>query len=168
MSRASKKEIARAEKALAELISRAATLKESCGMGLLVCFAGIPDLRGRRGRRHSLPCIMALCTAAVLCGNTTIADVTAWVHAAPQDVLARTGAKREDRGSRVALHPDTVIRLFARLGAQELARQAGMYLARRARPGPVTFPVSEPCLLPSVKVDGKAVRGAAGPDGMIP
>jgi len=168
VSRASKKEIAKAEKALAELVSRAAALRQACGWGLLVCFAGICDPRDPRGVRHSLPCIMALCTAAVLCGNTTLEDVTAWVHAAPREVLARTGARREDSGVLTAPHPDTVIRLFARLGAQELARQTGMYLARRAHPGPVTFPVAGPGLLPAVAVDGKAVRGAAGADGLIP
>ena len=48
----------------------------------------VPDPRDPRGIRHSLSCVLALCTAAVLCGNTCFEDVTAWVYHAPQEVLA--------------------------------------------------------------------------------
>jgi predicted transposase YbfD/YdcC len=112
--------------------------------------------------------VLVLCTGAVLCGNTQLEDVTAWVHAARQEVLAAAGARRNALGACVAPHPDTVIRLFAALGAQALAGHAGAYLARRAHPGPAAFPVADPGPLPAVAVDGKAVRGAAGDDGLIP
>jgi len=61
-----------------------------------------------------------------------------------------------------------VVRVLSALGAQALARQAGAYLAARAHPGPVTFPLAGPGPLPAIAVDGKAVRGAAGEDGLIP
>lgn len=32
----------------------------------------------------------------------------------------------------------------------------------------MTFPVAGPVLLPGIAVDGKAVRGAVGPDGLVP
>jgi predicted transposase YbfD/YdcC len=159
---------AAAAEALGELAARAAALAAASGGNLLECFAPVPDPRDRRGIRHSLPSVLALCTAAVLCGNTAIEDVTAWVHAAPQEVLAAAGARRSALGARVAPHPQTVVRVLSALGAQGLAHQAGAYLARRAHPGPVTFPVAGPGWLPAVAVDGKAVRGAAGPDGLIP
>jgi hypothetical protein len=108
-----------------------------------------------------------LWTAAVLCGNTAIEDVTAWVHAAPQEVLATAGARRDALGMRVAPHPETVVRIFTALGAPALAGPAGTYLARRARPGPVALPVAGPGWLPAIAADGKAVRGAAGEDGLI-
>lgn len=104
-----------AEEALAELAARAAALSAASGGNLLECFAAVPDPRDPRGIRHSLPCVLALWTAAVLCGNTAIEDVTAWVHAAPQEVLAAAG----------------------------------------------------PGWLPAIAADGKAVRGAAGEDGLI-
>ena len=159
---------AAAGEALAELISRAAALAAASGGNLLECFAAVPDPRDPRGIRHSLPCVLTLCTAAVLCGNTAIEDVTAWVHRAPQDVLAAAGARRNALGIRAAPHPDTVVRIFADLGAAALADHAGAYLALRALPGPVAYPVAAPGWLPAVAVDGKAVRGAAGEDGMIP
>ena len=159
---------AAAEEALGELASHAAALQAASGGNLLECFAAVPDPRDPRGVRHQLPAVMALCTAAVLCGNTAIEDVTAWVHAAPQEVLAAAGARRNALGVRVAPHPDTVVRLLAELGAQALAGHAGRYLAGRAHPGPVAFPLASPGWLPAVAVDGKAVRGAAGDDGLIP
>ncbi len=60
------------------------------------------------------------------------------------------------------------MRVFTALGAQALAVHAGAYLAARAHPGPVTFPLAGPGRLPAIAVDGKAVRGAAGEDGLIP
>jgi predicted transposase YbfD/YdcC len=159
---------AAAGEALGELASRAAALAAASGGNLLECFASVPDPRDPRGKRHSLPSVLALCTAAVLCGNTAVEDVTAWAHAAPQEVLTAAGARRNALGARVAPHPDTVIRVLSALGAQGVADHAGAYLARRAHPGPVTFPVAGPGSLPAVAVDGKAVRGAAGDDGLIP
>jgi len=159
---------AAADQALGELASRAAALAAASGGNLAECFAAIRDPRDWRGIRHSLPCLLTLCTAAVLCGNTAIEDVTAWVHAAPQEMLAAAGARRDALGARVAPHPDTVVRVLSALGAQGVAHHAGAYLARRAHPGPVAFPVAGPGWLPAVAADGKAVRGAAGPDGLIP
>ncbi len=133
---------AAAAEALGELASRAASLRAVSGGDLLECFAAVPDPRDPRGIRHSLACVLALCTAAVLCGNTAVEDVTAWVHAAPQEVLAAAGARRNALGTRVAPHPDTVVRVFTALGAQALAGHAGQYLARRAHPGPVASPMA--------------------------
>ena len=159
---------AAAEEALGELASRAAALAAASGGNLLDCFAAVPDPRDPRGIRHSLACVLALCTAAVLCGNTQVEDVTAWAHAAPQEVLAAAGARRNALGACVPPHPDTVVRVFTALGAQALAVRAGAYLAARAHPGPVTFPLAGPGRLPAIAADGKAVRGAAGEDGLIP
>ncbi len=159
---------AAAGEALGELASRAASLRAASGGNLPECFAAVPDPRDPRGIRHSLPCVLALCLAAVLCGNTAIEDVTAWVHAAPQEVLAAAGARQNALGARVAPHPETVVRVFTALGAQALAARAGAYLARRAHPGPAAFPLAGPGWLPGIAVDGKAVRGAAGDDGLIP
>jgi predicted transposase YbfD/YdcC len=44
----------------------------------------------------------------------------------------------------------------------------GGYLASRAGIAPVGAPITGPVLLPALAVDGKAVRGAVGPDGLIP
>lgn len=157
-----------AEAALAELAAHAASLDAASGGSLLECFAAVPDPRDPRGVRHCLASLLAMSTAAVLCGHTALEDVTAWVSAAPQEALAAAGCRRNELGICVPPHPDTIERVFTLLGAQQLADHTGALLARRAQTGPVTFPIAGPDRLPGIAVDGKAMRGAVGPDGSIP
>jgi predicted transposase YbfD/YdcC len=138
------------------------------GGSLLACLAAVPDPRDPRGVRHSLASILVMGTAAALCGCTSLEDLTAWVSAADPQVLAAAGCRRNALGACLPPHPDTIMRVFTVLSAQDLADHAGVFLARRAAAGPVTFPVAAPGPLPGIAVDGKAVRGAAGPDGLIP
>jgi hypothetical protein len=104
----------------------------------------------------------------VLSGCLTLADITAWVSAAGQDLLAALGCWQDRSGRYVAPHPDTIERVFDRLGAQGLADRVGGYLAAKGGVGAVAFPVAGPVLQPAVAVDGKAERGAIGPDGLVP
>lgn len=157
-----------ADAALQELAAHAASLRAASGGDLLECFASVPDPRARRGIRHSLASILAMCTAAVLSGRTSLAEVTDWVLAADPQMLARLGCRRNAAGGCTPPHPETITRVFAELGAQPLASHAGALLARRARRAPVSFPIDAPGRLPAIAVDGKAVRGAAGADGQIP
>jgi predicted transposase YbfD/YdcC len=159
---------AAAGEALGELVSRVPALAAASGGRLLECFALVPDPRDPRGVRHPLPCVLALCAAAVLNGNSSFEDVAAWAHRAPQEVLAACGARRDGLGVYAGPHPDTTERVFRKLGAHALAGCAGAYLALRAQPGPAVFPLAGPALLPALAVGGKAVRGAAGADGRIP
>ncbi len=154
--------------ALGELAARAASLHVASRGDLPGCFALIPDPRDPRGIRHSLASILAMCTAAVLCGCGSLEDVTAWVSSAGQETLAALGCRRNAAGIITPPHPDTIVRVFTGLSAGELAGQTGAYLARRALPGPAAFPVAAPAWLPAIAVDGKAVRGAAGADGLVP
>src|SRR6266567_4364371 len=159
---------ASAAAALEELAARAASLHAASGGDLLECFALVPDPRDRRGVRHCLAGILAMCTAAVLCGCSSLEDVTAWVSAAGPEILAALGCRRNALGVLTPPHPDTIVRVFAGLGAQQLADHAGACLARHALPALAVFPVAGPAWLPAIAVDGKAVRGAAGEDGLVP
>jgi len=156
-----------AEAAAAVLISRAADLHRASGGDLAGCFAAVPDPRRKRGIRHRLPVILGLAVAAVLAGCVTLADITAWIGCAPRELLAALDA-RPGAADRRPPHPDTAERVFALLGAQHLADQTGAYLMARTGTAPVAFPVAGPVMLPALAVDGKAVRGAIGADGMIP
>jgi predicted transposase YbfD/YdcC len=165
---------------VAALVSVAAGVREATGAGLMACFAAVPDPRDRRGRRHSLASILGLCTAAVLAGEVDLAGITAWASAAPQDLLAAMGLRRNAFGVHVAPHPDTIERVFAALTAQDLADQVGACLLGRylqAHPVPAAEPGTDPWaagpdgkprLRPGLAVDGKAIRGAVGPGGAIP
>ncbi|WP_412566428.1 transposase family protein [Streptomyces europaeiscabiei] len=65
----------------------------TAGGGLLECFAEIADPRSWRGIRHSVPTILGLCTAAVLSGNVTSAEVTDFVAGAAQELPAALTAE---------------------------------------------------------------------------
>jgi predicted transposase YbfD/YdcC len=147
------------------LIERAAVLAAGGAGGLWECFAGIADPRDRRGVRHSVPTILGLCTAAAAAGQVLLADITAWIAAAGQEVLAAFGCRRDAQGRHVPPHPDTVERLLSLLEAQQLADGVGAWLAARAGVGPVGAPTGGPGWQPAIAVDGKAVRGAVGRGG---
>ena len=83
-----------------------------------------------------------MCTAAALCGCGSLEDVTAWVSSAGHEILAALGCRRNALGVITPPHPDTVVRVFTEMGAQQLADHAGAFLARHALPGTVTFPVA--------------------------
>jgi predicted transposase YbfD/YdcC len=149
-----------AEQALAELPDRAVLLAAACGGSVLSCFAMVPDPRDPRGVRHSLPCVLALVTAALLSGKTLLRDVTAWISHAGPVVLAAAGAHRDMSGRLVPPHEKTVTRV--------LADGAAAYLAAALPAGPARFPVAGPVLQPSLNCDGKEVRGAVRADGTVP
>jgi predicted transposase YbfD/YdcC len=159
---------AAARAAAERLCAHAMSLAAASRGNLLECFAQVPDPRDPRGIRHGLAPVLAMCTAAALCGCTTIEDMTAWIAAADQRVLAAAGCRRDGLGVCTPPHPDTIVRVFTLLSAQEVADHAGAFLASRAAAGPVLFPVTGPDWLPGIAVDGKALRGAAGPDGQVP
>ena len=154
-----------AQAAVAVLVGRAAGLHRASGASgasgasLLECFAGVADPRSERGVRHSLPTILGLCTAAVLCGCVTLVEITDWVtHADPQ-LLGALGVRRDHSGRYTPPHPDTIERVFAALGAQGLADQLGAYLGRQAGLGPVGVPVAGPALLPALAIDARGGQG---------
>jgi predicted transposase YbfD/YdcC len=157
-----------------------------CGGSVLAAFEGIPDPRDPRGVRHSLPCILALVTAAMLHGKTSLAGVTAWTGRAGQETLAACGARTGPGGARVPPSGRTVTRVLGLLPADAADDAVCRYLAdgelaleaAAAAPGPGTPPETgpekkkeqeeekeAPALMPQVICDGKYVRGARRPDG---
>ena len=147
------------------LLERAAMLREACGGGILDCFATVFDPRGRRGRRYSLPCVLALTVTAMLHGKTKLADITAWIASAGQDTLAALGARTGPDGKRTAPCGRTVTRILALVSPRALSRAAATWQAAAEQDGPVTFPLAGPVLVPHISCDGKEVRGAIRPDG---
>ena len=120
---------AEADRARAALLERAADLRAASGGSVPDCFAAVPDPRGRRGRRHSLPSVLTLVLMAVLRGRTTLAGITAWIAHAGQDLLAAAGARAGADGRRQAPCGKTVTRLLGLIGAQALAGAVACYLA---------------------------------------
>ncbi|WP_218034199.1 transposase family protein [Acrocarpospora corrugata] len=164
---------------LRERSSQVAALGGVQADGLLACLAMIPDPRHRRGVRYTLASIVALCLAAVLCGEKTRTDIVAWVAAAPCWLLAAAGVPMR-RGALRAPHADTVERLLLSVDGQAaddvlggwFALRAGLGIITGPGPGPRAETESEmeppPVLLvdgqpAAVAVDGKALAGAVDP-----
>ena len=156
---------AEAGEALRVLLRRSAELAQACGGSVPDCFAGVPDPRRRRGRRHSLPCVLTLVVTAMLHGKTKLADITAWIAYAGQEMLAAAGARADGNGRRTAPCGKTVNRLLGMIGAQSLADAVACYLAAAEPAAPVTYPVCGPVPQPHLACDGKEIRGAVRADG---
>lgn len=156
---------AEADGARRALLKRAVALRAACGGSILGCFACLPDPRDPRGRRHSLPCVMALVVMAMLHGKTKLADITAWIASAGQEDLAAAGARPGRDGRLAAPSPKTVTRLLGMIGAQALSDAVSRYLAVAEVSAPPAYPVARPVLQPQLACDGKEARGALRPDG---
>jgi hypothetical protein len=156
---------AEAERARAVPADRAAELRAACGVSVPDCFAAVPDPRGRRGRRHSLPSVLTLVLMAVLRGRTTLAGITTWIAHASQDQLAAAGARTGACGQRQPPSGRTVTRLLGMVGGRPLAEAVACYLAAAEAAEPPAYPVAGPALQPHLACDGKEVRGAVRPDG---
>jgi predicted transposase YbfD/YdcC len=155
-----------ADEARRALLERAAELRDAAGGSVPEgCFASVPDPRSRRGRRHSLPCVLTLVLSAMLHGKARLADITAWIAHAGQDALAAAGARAGRDGLLQAPSPKTVTRLLGLLGARALADAAARYLAAAVPAEPPACPVAGPVLQPHLACDGKEARGAVRPDG---
>ncbi|MFK0223838.1 ISAs1 family transposase [Streptomyces vinaceus] len=105
----------------------------------------LPNPRDRRGRRHSLMSVLLTACAAVLTGAKSFTAVGQWAAAAPEDVLARLGARTATAFSiRIPPSTATLRRVINAVCPGGLADLLG------ATPvGPTT-----------VAVDGKTARGS--------
>ena len=77
---------------------------EGRGSGLLAAFATVPDPRSRHGRRHPLPAILALATAAMLSGARSLYAIAQWGRLQPPEVVAALGFTRERTPTVSTLH----------------------------------------------------------------
>ena len=60
-------------------------------------FADIPDPRRAQGRRHPLPAVLAVATAAVLCGMRGYQAIGRWAQDLSQRLRARLRCRYRDR-----------------------------------------------------------------------
>jgi predicted transposase YbfD/YdcC len=153
--------------------------------------AQVPDRRKRRGLRHSLLVVLVLSACATLVvGGDSVAAIWQWSTRAPQEVLARIGARWDPwRGVFLVPSERTFRRVLADLDADALDLATCGYAMDVVRgaaavpviariPGPVEREerraaqraVDHPLpdgLLPAAAVDGKALRGARTGDGRV-
>jgi predicted transposase YbfD/YdcC len=120
---------------------------------LLDLLTQVPDPRKKRGRRHSLPGLLAVGIAAVIAGSRSFAAIGQWAADAGADVLAGLGAARGPA------EESTFRRAFTLVSPDVLDRVLGAWLHTRAVQAGGRLVIA---------IDGKAVRGAKDKTGRAP
>lgn len=120
--------------------------REDVGRRLLAAFATVPDPRKRRGRRHPLPAILALATAAMLSGARSLYAIWQWGRLQDPATVAALGFTRAQTPAVSTLHE-----VFSQLDAQafEQAVQTWAQAQFGERQG-------------AIAIDGKGLRGIHG------
>lgn len=109
----------------------------------------LPDPRDRRGVRHPFVSVLLVACSAVVSGARTFAAIGQWARNAPQDTLARLGARTATAFDvRAAPSSATVRRLIIRICPGGLADLLGR----------------EPAGADQLAVDGKSARGSRTAD----
>ena len=120
----------------------AARRKES----LLEALAGVPDPRGRQGRRYQLASVLAMAVCAMACGARSLYAIAQWGKQHRRLVCEALGIKRLSTPSHPQLH-----RIFAALEVEAFEAVLGKWLSERGlKRGQ------------AIAVDGKTLRGIHG------
>lgn len=113
---------------------------------MLEALAAVPDPRSPRGRRHPLPAVLALATAAMLCGARSLYAIAQWGRLQDAATVRALGFTRGATPAVSSLHA-----VFRRLDAAAFEAALGAW-ARGVlgdRGG-------------AIAIDGKALRGIHG------
>src|SRR5437016_5041102 len=78
--------------------------QEQMGRSLLEAFAAVPDPRSRHGRRHPLPALLALATAAMLSGARSLYAIAQWGRLQEPSVVQALGFTRSTTPCVATLH----------------------------------------------------------------
>jgi hypothetical protein len=78
--------------------------EKNVGSSLLESFAQVPDHREPRGRRHPLPAILALATAAMLEGARSLYAIVQWGRLQEPEVVRALGFRRKTTPCVATLH----------------------------------------------------------------
>ncbi|MDQ2814809.1 MAG: ISAs1 family transposase [Actinomycetota bacterium] len=122
----------------------------------------VTDLRGRRGRGYPLEYLLALPLAAGMAGDGELEAIAEWAADAPAGLLVKLGAPRDKEGEPRRPDATTIARALGQgcdQGGYDDALCA--WTAARARS-------LRPGMRKHLRIDGKAVRGAAPRGGRVP
>ena len=131
--------------------------QEEMGRSLLEAFAQVPDRRSVHGRRHPLPAILALSTAAMLSGARSLYAIAQWGRAQPLEVVQVLGFTRVRTPAVATLHYT-----FKALDVEafEAAVQQWAAAVAASDRGPRAHQQRVP--LGPLALDGKGLRGIHG------
>ena len=120
---------------------------------LYAFFRDIDDPRTRKGRRHSLASVLALASAATLCGMRGWKAISEWVDDLGEKALARFGVRRRD-GVRVPPSLSTIRNVLIRVDPVQLDEALRKWHAVHGGGDE------------ALAIDGKTLRGALDEDGV--
>jgi hypothetical protein len=116
------------------------------GPSLQAAFAAVPDPRQAGGRRHPLPAILTLATAAMLCGARSLYAIAQWGRLQDPATVHALGFRRDRTPAVSTLH---LVFKGLDVTAFEVALATWTQSQRRDEPA-------------AIAVDGKALRGSHG------
>lgn len=120
---------------------------------LYAFFQDIDDPRTRKGRRHSLPSVLALATAATLCGMRGWKAISEWVDDLGEKALARFRVRLRN-GSRARPSLSTIRNVLVRVDPGQLDEALRKW--REVHGGGDE----------ALAIDGKTLKGALDDDGV--
>ena len=120
----------------------------------------VDDPRGRRGRVYPLEYMLALPLVAGMAGDGELDAAGEWVAPAPEELLLRLGAPRDRAGRARRRTPPRSA------GSSAVSTSASTMTL--CAPGPRPAHGQHPGLRKHLRVDGKALRGAAPRGGRAP
>ncbi len=119
--------------------------EDDLGRTLRAAFASVPDTRNPHGRRHPLPAILALATAAMLSGARSLYAIGQWGRLQRPEVLRALGFTRPATPSVSTIHV-----VFQRLDVAAFEAALAAWACQHVGAGVV------------ISVDGKGLRGIHG------
>jgi predicted transposase YbfD/YdcC len=128
---------------------------------LLRFLDAVGDPRGRQGRAYPLSYLLALPLVAGMAGDDELDAAGEWTASAPEEVLLRLGAPRDAAGRAGRPDATTLGRVLAQVDQCQYDDALCAWAAARAR-------ALRPGLRRHLRIDGKAVRGAAPRGGRAP
>ena len=113
---------------------------------MVEAFESVPDPRGAKGRRHSLAEILAISTAAMLCGARSLYAIAQWGRDQEPELLRALGLRYRQSPCVATLH-----RIFVRLDRDAFEQALARWAERNLPDGKE-----------AIAVDGKSLRGIHG------
>lgn len=117
-------------------------------LALIDVFSEIPDFRQAKGKRHPLKAILALATAAMLCGYRSYSAIAEWGRYYGQDLAGALGFTHQKTPCASTLHT-----IFRGLDKQMFEAELGSWADAVMKQTPAQE-------LESASVDGKSLRGS--------
>lgn len=118
------------------------SLKDFPIEGLKDAISSIVDPRKKRGVRHDIKTILAVCVCAVLCGARSYLAIWGWANSLPEDIKRRFGMRRN-----IPPSEPTFRRVLQGIDAEQFDKRIGMWISDNIKGK-------------AIALDGKTLKGS--------